>query len=121
MPSVVSAPLARAAAHLRCPVCSGPLVSTRRTLRCGRGHSFDVSRHGHVALVPPRRRGVAGDDAAMVAARAAVLDDQVLAPLTAALVRTALDVTRDRAPIVLDVDRTVAGIGSCPERYVPST
>ena len=39
----------------------------------------------------------------MVAARAAVLDAQVLAPLTAALVRTALDVTRDRAPMVLDV------------------
>jgi protein-L-isoaspartate O-methyltransferase len=39
----------------------------------------------------------------MVAARAAVLDAQCFAPLTAALVRTAVDVTRDRAPMVLDV------------------
>ena len=39
----------------------------------------------------------------MVAARAAVFDAQSFAPLTAALVRTALDVTRDRAPTVLDV------------------
>ena len=67
MPSFVPAPLAHAAARLRCPVCSGPLKSTRCTLRCGRGHSFDVSRHGHVALVPSRRRHVAGDDTAMVA------------------------------------------------------
>ena len=103
MPSFVPAPLAHAAARLRCPVCSGPLKSTRCTLRCGQGHSFDVSRHGHVALVPSRRRHVAGDDTAMVAARAAVLDAQVLAPLTAALVRTALDLSRDRAATVLDV------------------
>jgi 23S rRNA (guanine745-N1)-methyltransferase len=53
--------------------------------------------------MPPRRRRVAGDDATMVGARAAVLDAQSFAPLTAALVRTALDVTRDGAPMVLDV------------------
>jgi len=67
VPSVVSRPLARAAARFRCPICSGPLVSTCGTLRCGRGHSFDVSRHGHVALMPPTRRPVEGDNAAMVA------------------------------------------------------
>ncbi len=39
----------------------------------------------------------------MVAARATVLDAQLFAPLTSALVRTALDVTRERAPVVLDV------------------
>jgi 23S rRNA (guanine745-N1)-methyltransferase len=103
VPSVVSVPLARAAACLRCPICSSPLGSTGCTLSCGRGHSFDVSRHGHVALMPPRRRRVAGDNATMVAARAAVLDAQSFAPLTAALVRTALDVTRDGAPMVVDV------------------
>jgi 23S rRNA (guanine745-N1)-methyltransferase len=101
--SVVTVPLAHAAACLRCPICSGPLVSTRGTLRCGRGHCFDVSRHGHVALMPPRRRPAAGDDATMVAARAAVLDAQSFAPLTAALVRTARKLARDRAPLVLDV------------------
>ncbi len=53
--------------------------------------------------MPPRRRRVAGDDAAMLAARAAVLDAQSFAPLTAALARTALDVIRDDAPMVVDV------------------
>ena len=103
MPSVVPAPLAHTAARLRCPICSRPLASARGTLRCRRGHSFDVSRHGHVALMPPRRRRATGDDAAMVAARAAVLGSQLLAPLTTALVRTLLNVTRERAPVVLDV------------------
>lgn len=103
MPSVVPAPLAHTAARLRCPICSRPLASARGTLRCRRGHSFDVSRHGHVALMPPRRRRATGDDAAMVAARAAVLGSQLLAPLTTALVRTVLNVTRERAPVVLDV------------------
>jgi SAM-dependent methyltransferase len=69
-------------------------------LRCGRGHSFDVARDGHVALLPPRRRPVAGDDAAMLAARAAVFDADCFAPLTAALARAALAVP---APTVLDV------------------
>ena len=53
--------------------------------------------------MPPRRRHVAGDNATMVAARAAVLDAQSFAPLSAALARTALAVTRDCAPMVLDV------------------
>jgi 23S rRNA (guanine745-N1)-methyltransferase len=101
LPSVVSAPLAHVAAHLRCPTCAGRLASASRTLRCARGHSFDVARQGYVALLPPRRRPITGDDAAMVAARAAVLDAQHFAPLTAALVRSAVAV-RD-APLVLDV------------------
>jgi SAM-dependent methyltransferase len=103
MPSVVSAPLAHVAAHLRCPTCSGRLASARRTLRCARGHSFDVARDGYVALVPPRRRPMTGDDAAMVAARATVLDAEHFAPLTTALVRCAVDVTAEDAPFVLDV------------------
>jgi 23S rRNA (guanine745-N1)-methyltransferase len=103
LPTVVSGPLARVAAHLRCPTCSGPLASASRTLRCARGHSFDVARHGYVALMPPRRRPMTGDDAAMVAARAAVLDAGHFAPLTRALVSSAVDVAAEDAPFVLDV------------------
>ena len=103
MSSVVSAPLARTAAHLRCPVCSGPLVSTRRTLRCGRGHSSMCRVTGmwrschRVDAAPPATTPPWW----LRARRSWTL--QVLAPLTAALVRTALDVTCDRAPTVLDV------------------
>jgi SAM-dependent methyltransferase len=92
--------LAHAAACLRCPICSRPLACTRRTLRCARGHCFDVARDGHVALLPPRRRPAAGDTAAMLAARAAVFDAQCFAPLTAALAGTAAEVA---AATVLDV------------------
>jgi SAM-dependent methyltransferase len=72
-------------------------------LRCARGHSFDVARHGYVTLTPPRRRPMAGDDAAMVAARARVLGAEHFAPLTAALVRCAVESAAEDAPFVLDV------------------
>ena len=102
MPSVIPAPLARVAADLRCPVCARPLTATGRALRCPRAHSFDPSRHGFVTLTRPRRRRAAGDDAAMVVARAAVLDAGHFAPLTRTLVATAIDVTAHDAPFVLD-------------------
>ena len=103
MSSVVSAPLAHVAPQLRCPVCSGPLVAASRTLHCERGHSFDVARPGYVGLKLPRRRPVTGDDAAMVAARAAVLEAEHFAPLTTALVSAAVDTTAEDARVVLDV------------------
>jgi 23S rRNA (guanine745-N1)-methyltransferase len=52
--------------------------------------------------MPPRRRPLTGDDAAMVAARATVLDAKHFAPLTTALVSSAVDAAED-APFVLDV------------------
>jgi len=102
VPSVIPAALERVAADLRCPVCARPLAATGRTLRCARAHSFDPSRHGFVILTAPRRRRAAGDDAAMVAARAAVLDAKHFAPLTGALVATAVQATAQDAPLVLD-------------------
>ena len=56
-----------------------------------------------MALVPPRRRPMTGDDAAMVAARATVLDAKHFAPLTTALVGSAVDLSAEDAPLVLDV------------------
>ncbi|MFI6821889.1 putative RNA methyltransferase [Micromonospora sp. NPDC050187] len=59
--------------RLRCPVCAGTLapatVGTAHALRCPRGHSFDVARQGYVNLLAGRTPH-AGDNAAMVAARA---------------------------------------------------
>lgn len=63
------------AAGLRCPVCRGALALQDRTLRCARGHSFDLAREGYVHLLPIQKRHAAdpGDGKAMVAARRAFL------------------------------------------------
>lgn len=55
---------------LACPHCRGPLepVSEGRTVRCPRGHAFDLARQGYLNLQPgPAPRNA--DTAAMVAAR----------------------------------------------------
>jgi 23S rRNA (guanine745-N1)-methyltransferase len=59
--------------YLRCPVCSGTLARAgERTLRCPRGHSFDIARQGYASLT---RRGTPheGDSAAMIEDRATFL------------------------------------------------
>ena len=71
------------AALLACPVCQGDLERSERVLRCPDGHAFDVARQGYVNL--SRGRAARGDDAAMVAARAAFLDGGWFDPLTTAV------------------------------------
>ncbi|HET6533200.1 MAG TPA: 23S rRNA methyltransferase [Actinoplanes sp.] len=60
--------------YLRCPVCERTLSrgDGERTLRCPRGHSFDIARPGYVNLT---RGGTphSGDSAEMIEARAAFL------------------------------------------------
>jgi 23S rRNA (guanine745-N1)-methyltransferase len=59
--------------YLRCPVCEGTLARAgERTLRCPRGHSFDIARQGYASLT---RRGTPheGDSAAMIEDRSAFL------------------------------------------------
>lgn len=58
--------------YLRCPVCRESLSRTDRTLRCPRGHSFDMARQGYADLTAGRMPHV-GDTAEMVADRAAFL------------------------------------------------
>lgn len=70
--------------YLRCPHCGESLLRVGSALRCANGHSFDVARHGYVALLGPRAPA-GGDDAAMVAAREAFLHAGHFAPLTEAL------------------------------------
>lgn len=71
-------------AALRCPIEGDGLTLEDRTLRCPAGHAFDLARQGYVNLVTGRDPGT-GDDAAMVAARAAVLDAGRFAAVTEAL------------------------------------
>ena len=59
--------------YLRCPVCDDTLApGPARTLRCPRGHAFDVARQGYVNLTRGRMPHE-GDSAAMVEARAVFL------------------------------------------------
>lgn len=65
----------RCVAGLRCPVCRGALTLDDRTLRCARGHCFDLAKEGYAHLLPIQKRHAAdpGDAKAMVAARRAFL------------------------------------------------
>ena len=59
--------------YLRCPVCHDPVGRPDpRSLRCPRGHSFDIARQGYVNLTRGRMPHE-GDSAAMVEARATFL------------------------------------------------
>jgi 23S rRNA (guanine745-N1)-methyltransferase len=58
--------------YLRCPVCEQSLDRAERTLRCSRGHSFDLARQGYADLSAGRLPHV-GDSAEMVADRSAFL------------------------------------------------
>jgi 23S rRNA (guanine745-N1)-methyltransferase len=129
----VSAPElpAAAVALLACPVCGAGLAVAGGSLRCAAGHSFDRARQGHVTLLAPGARPATGDDAAMVADRAAFLGAGHYAGLTRELagavaeggpVRTLLDLgggtgahlagVLDRLPgavgVVLDASRYAA-------------
>jgi 23S rRNA (guanine745-N1)-methyltransferase len=62
--------------HLRCPNCSSPLAAdsgpAARSLRCPRGHTFDIAKQGYASLTAGRVPHP-GDSAEMVADRAAFL------------------------------------------------
>lgn len=57
------------AAHVRCPVCAGPVAVGDDQVTCGRGHSFNIARQGYVSLTSGKGGPGTGDSAAMVLAR----------------------------------------------------
>ncbi|MDG4822776.1 23S rRNA methyltransferase [Asanoa sp. WMMD1127] len=76
-------------AHLRCPVCRETLdAPDARTLRCPRGHSFDLARQGYADLSAGRSPH-SGDTAEMVAARDTFLAAGHYAFVSAALTEAA--------------------------------
>jgi 23S rRNA (guanine745-N1)-methyltransferase len=118
--TVLPSALVRATAVLRCPSCGGQLQVDGRSLGCGEGHRFDVARQGNVWLdVGHARRRPAGDDRAMVRARAAFLAGGALDAVTEALAAAAhgawvLDVgtgTGHHAAGVLDRLPGASGVG----------
>ncbi|MBX5469806.1 MAG: 23S rRNA methyltransferase [Thermoleophilaceae bacterium] len=73
---------------LACPHCGDPLALRERSLRCRRGHAFDVARQGYVTLLPGEARP-GGDTSEMVEARAAFLAAGHYRPLVDAVAATA--------------------------------
>ena len=83
--------LAAVAAHVRCPVCAGPVVVGDDQVSCGRGHSFNIARQGYVSLTSGRGGPGTGDSAAMVLARDRFLGAGHYRPVADALSAVAAD------------------------------
>jgi len=77
--------LAAAVPSLSCPVCGASMSLRGGELACGRGHSFDVARHGYVNLSAGAAGPGTADSAAMVAAREHFLGRGHYRPIAAAL------------------------------------
>jgi 23S rRNA (guanine745-N1)-methyltransferase len=94
------------AEQLACPVrgCGAGLGLEGRTLRCERGHAFDLSKRGAVNLLQPqdRRSREPGDAREAVEARRRVLERGLAEPLLEAL-RAPVDALELERPRVLDV------------------
>jgi 23S rRNA (guanine745-N1)-methyltransferase len=75
---------------LACPHCGESLARHGGSLRCRRGHTFDIARQGYVSLLPGGGKR-AGDTAAMVRARGEFLAAGHFAQLAAALAESAAE------------------------------
>ncbi len=66
-----------------CPVCSEPLRTDGRTLRCGKNHCYDMAKSGYVNLLMSNAPGAKrhGDDALMINARRRFLEKGYYLPL----------------------------------------
>lgn len=72
--------IAAAAGLLTCPHCGQALALTDAGARCGNGHTWDLARQGYLNLLAgPQPRNA--DTAAMLGARARVLDSGLFDPL----------------------------------------
>ncbi|MDQ3699399.1 MAG: methyltransferase domain-containing protein, partial [Chloroflexota bacterium] len=83
-----------AVAWIVCPLCrpgtsDAGLTAAGASLRCARGHAFDIAADGHVNLLPATRRlpDTVGDSKAMLQARRRFLEQGHYAPLSDALNR----------------------------------
>ncbi|MET8798913.1 putative RNA methyltransferase [Nocardia sp. NPDC004568] len=77
--------LAAVAEVLSCPECDRGLSSAPGTLRCARGHSFDIARQGYISLLTGAATKLTGDTAAMLDARAAFQATGNFAPIADAV------------------------------------
>ena len=89
--------------ELCCPICGQMLSQDEKSLRCGKGHSFDVARQGYVNLLPvqQKRSLQPGDTRQQVLSRREFLDAGFYAPIAQALCALAKD--HDCQGPILDV------------------
>ena len=89
--------------QLICPICGQMLSAEEKTLRCGRGHSFDIARQGYVNLLTVDRKHSLnpGDTREQVLSRRAFLEAGFYRPILDALIDAARELNL-RGPI-LDV------------------
>ncbi|RJK95320.1 putative RNA methyltransferase [Vallicoccus soli] len=111
--------LPQVVALLRCPVCVEGLAAAGPSLRCPRGHAFDVARQGYANLLPGGAATGTADTAAMVAARAELLGAGHYAAVSGALAGAAAAV--DAPGAVVDVGagtghHLAAVLDACPAR-----
>jgi len=66
-----------------CPVCGDLLCADGRTLRCSKGHSYDMAKSGYVNLLMSNAQSAKrhGDDALMIKARGRFLGKNYYLPL----------------------------------------
>ncbi len=77
--------------YLICPVCGAVPFLAGGSVRCERGHSFDVARQGYVNMLTGATAPGTADTPAMVAARAEFLAAGHYAPLAHRLAELAAD------------------------------
>ena len=79
--------------ELLCPICGETLTKQEKSYRCGKNHSFDIARQGHVNLLPvQQKRSLSpGDTAHQVAGRRAFLDGGFYDPIRQTLIALAKD------------------------------
>ncbi|TVT22227.1 rRNA (guanine-N1)-methyltransferase [Amycolatopsis rhizosphaerae] len=79
---------------LRCSVCAEELRPEHRSLRCPRGHAFDLAKQGYVNLLHAKVPAGTADTADMVAARVAFLAAGHYAPVAERVAEQAARLTR---------------------------
>ena len=95
--------LAAVAAHVRCPVCAGPVQVGADQVSCGRGHSFNIARQGYVSLVGGQGGPGTGDSAAMVMARDRFLGSGHYQPVADAIAELAARLDPGGPGLALDL------------------
>ncbi|MRH91173.1 methyltransferase domain-containing protein [Nocardia sp. SYP-A9097] len=72
---------------LSCPECGQDLTARERSLRCPRGHSFDIAKQGYVSLLTGASTKMTGDTPDMLDARAAFQQADHFRPIATAITR----------------------------------
>lgn len=90
-----------------CPLCGGPLLQLGNTLRCSKGHSFDLAKEGYAHLLPVQKKRTKdpGDSKEMVDARSRFLESGHYEIFAQTLAKLCLDAAKkQKAPLhILDM------------------